>query len=77
MGGVEELPLDRPLDAIEDHDAWWVVVDHEPEDWLVRFEKNASFDASDWAFNMVRTFNSRLRASELYRQEGGTGSVVR
>lgn len=73
-GAVEELPLHNPLVAVENAEAWWVVVDENPEDWLVRFEKSETFEAGEWAFNMVRTFNSRLDAAEERTDRGEPGS---
>jgi hypothetical protein len=61
LGPESDLPLDRRLAAIEDEDAWYVIVEGRDGDWLARFEKTAAFDARDWAMSMVRTFNARLR----------------
>lgn len=52
-------PVDGVLDVLEDDEACFVIVDGEPEDWLVRFEKAADFAARDWAQNMARVYNRR------------------
>jgi hypothetical protein len=43
----------------ETEEAYFVVVDDDPEDWLVRFEKSSDFPAREWADNMIRLFNAR------------------
>jgi hypothetical protein len=57
-----ELPLGYPLSALESDDAWYVAVEDQVEDWLVRFDKADGFDAREWATNMAYTFNTRLLA---------------
>jgi hypothetical protein len=52
-------PVEDVLDVLEDDEACFVIVDGEPEDWLVRFEKAADFAARDWAQNMARVYNRR------------------
>jgi hypothetical protein len=52
-------PVEGVLDVFEDDEACFVIVDGEPEDWLVRFEKAADFAARDWAQNMARVYNRR------------------
>lgn len=43
----------------ETGEAYFVVVEADPEDWLVRFEKSSDFPAREWADNMIRLFNAR------------------
>lgn len=31
------------------------------EDWIVRFDKHPEFEAREWATNMVRTYNQRIK----------------
>ena len=52
-------PVDGELEVLEDAEACLVVVDGEPEDWLVRFEKADDFAAREWADNMARVYNRR------------------
>lgn len=66
LGPPSELPLRFPLSAHESSDAWYVVVDGQMEDWLVRFDKAPGFDAREWAASMAHTFNSRLLAQIGY-----------
>jgi hypothetical protein len=47
------------LAVVENDDAFVVVVDGEPKDWLVRFEKRDGFPARHWADNMARACNER------------------
>ena len=44
----------------EEGDAYLVVREEDPEDWLVRFEKGGGFPARAWAENMANVFNRRL-----------------
>lgn len=44
----------------EEGDAFLVVREEDPDDWLARFEKGDGFPARRWAENMVRVFNGRL-----------------
>lgn len=44
----------------EEDDAFLVVREGDPDDWLARFEKGDGFPARAWAENMVRVFNGRL-----------------
>ena len=66
LAGGPALPVKEALDVVEDCDACFVVVDRNPDDWLVRFEKTATSRARDWADNMARVYNRR-RAAELAR----------
>lgn len=59
---MPDLPLSQRLTAHELPDAWYVVVEDDVDDWVVRFEKTLSFDADSWAVNMVQVYNSRLEA---------------
>lgn len=52
-----------PLRVAEAEGAWLVVLDDDPEDWLVRFEDAEGFAARDWAENMARVYNRRLSHS--------------
>jgi hypothetical protein len=52
-------PVDGTLGIVEEDGAFLVVVDHRPEDWLVRFEKHDEFPACQWADNMARAYNER------------------
>jgi hypothetical protein len=59
LPGLDGNAVDGVLDVLEDDEACVVVVDGEPEDWLVRFEKAEDFAARDWADNMARVYNRR------------------
>jgi hypothetical protein len=54
------LPGHGRLTVLEERDAFVVVREEDPGDWLTRFEKNQDFPARAWAENMVRVFNRRL-----------------
>ena len=57
----EELPTPRGRLAVrEKEDAFLVVREEDPDDWLARFDKGGDFPAREWADNMVRVFNRRL-----------------
>lgn len=45
----------------EEREAFLVVREEAPEDWLARFDKADGFPAREWADNMVRVFNRRLQ----------------
>jgi hypothetical protein len=50
------------LKAIGTADAWLVVWEDDPDDWLVRFACEAGFPAETWARNMARLYNERRSA---------------
>ena len=52
--------VDGKLAIREERAAFLVVREEDPDDWLVRFDKDGSFPAHEWAENMVRVFNRRL-----------------
>lgn len=56
----ESLQIDGKLAVREQEEAFLVVREEDPEDWLVRFEKNLGFPAREWAENMVHVYNRRL-----------------
>lgn len=51
--------VDDLLQVHEEEAAYFVTLERDPEDWLVRFEKAPDFAARDWAENMVETYNER------------------
>jgi hypothetical protein len=59
--GKSDLQEPRRLAVREEVAAFLVVRADDPEDWLVRFEKSESFPAREWAENMVRVYNRRLK----------------
>lgn len=56
----ESLQIDGKLAVREQEEAFLVVREEDPEDWLVRFEKGLGFPAREWAENMVHVYNRRL-----------------
>ena len=58
--GESNLQEDGRLAVREEVAAFLVVRADDPEDWLVRFEKSESFQAREWAENMVRVYNRRV-----------------
>ena len=52
--------VDGKLAVREERAAFVVVREEDPDDWLVRFDKDGGFPAREWAENMVRVFNRRL-----------------
>ncbi len=55
-----EPQVDGRLAFREEETAFLVVREADPDDWLVRFDKDGDFPAREWAENMVRVFNRRL-----------------
>ncbi len=53
--------MDGKLAVREERGAFLLVREGDPDDWLVRFDKDGGFPAREWAENMVRVFNRRLR----------------
>jgi hypothetical protein len=53
--------VDGELAVVEEEDAFLVARAEDPEDWLARFEKSGGFPARQWAENMARVYNRRLR----------------
>lgn len=51
--------VDGKLAVREEETAFLVIRADDPEDWLVRFEKEGGFPAREWAENMVYLFNKR------------------
>lgn len=48
--------------SVIDTEHWvYVAPQHDPEDWVARFEKAHAFPARDWAERMVALHNSELR----------------
>jgi len=54
------LQIDGRLAVREEEDAFLVVRADDPEDWLVRFERDGDFPAREWADNMANVYNRRL-----------------
>lgn len=52
--------VDGKLAIREERAAFLVVREEDPDDWLVRFDKDGGFPAREWAENMVRVYNRRL-----------------
>lgn len=52
--------MNRVLVVVEDDEEVRVVWADDPEDWLVRFDKNGDFPAREWAENMIRVYHRRL-----------------
>ena len=59
------LPADPQVDGKlavrEEKEAFLVVREEDPSDWLARFDKGDDFPARAWAENMVHVYNRRLR----------------
>lgn len=55
----EAEPIDGDLSVLELDEAYLVVIEDDPDDWLVRFEKAEGFDAAEWAGNMTNVYNKR------------------
>jgi hypothetical protein len=53
--------VEGELAVVEAADAFLVVRAEDPGDWLARFEKGGGFPAREWAQNMARVYNRRLR----------------
>ena len=43
----------------EDPEAYFVVLEHDETDWLVKFSKSPDFAAHEWATNMAESYNER------------------
>ncbi len=59
--------MSRPwgrLIVIEAPDAYVVVREEDPEDWLCRFARTPGFPAREWAENMAGIYNRRLAEAE-------------
>jgi hypothetical protein len=53
--------VDGRLAVREEAEAFLVVREGDPEDWLARFDKGEGFPAREWAENMARIYNRRLQ----------------
>lgn len=67
-------PIDGELSVIARDDAYLVVVEEDPDDWLVRFENADGFDARGWAENMARVYNGRRARTPLEARFGALAS---
>jgi hypothetical protein len=54
------LQVEGRLTVREEEGAFLVVRADDPEDWLVRIERDGTFPAREWAENMANVFNRRL-----------------
>ena len=43
----------------EEADAYFVVLEHDEADWVVKFAKAPDFAAREWATNMAESYNER------------------
>jgi hypothetical protein len=59
-----DLPADSQtngkLAVREEDEAFLVVREEDPDDWLARFDKEGGFPAREWAENMASIYNRRL-----------------
>jgi hypothetical protein len=55
-----EEAMEGRLAVREEEGAFLVVRAGDPEDWLVRFDKDGDFPAREWAENMTNVYNRRL-----------------
>lgn len=60
---LQSPQVDGKLAIREQEAAILVVRADDPDDWLVRFDKEGGFPAREWAENMVGTWTNRLLAS--------------
>jgi hypothetical protein len=44
----------------EEFDAYFVVLENDESDWVVKFSKEREFAAELWATNMAESYNDRL-----------------
>jgi len=44
----------------EESDAYFVVLEHDESDWMVKFTKAGRFAAREWAANMAESYNDRF-----------------
>ena len=56
----------QPSWQVKDHlvvrevsEAYFVVLEHDEDDWLVKFSKAPDFAAREWATNMAESYNER------------------
>jgi hypothetical protein len=47
------------LQVREEPEAYFVVLEHDDADWLVKFDKSPDFAARQWAINMAESYNER------------------
>jgi hypothetical protein len=51
--------VDGKLAVREEDEAFLVVREEDPADWLARFDKGGGFPAREWAENMANVYNRR------------------
>jgi hypothetical protein len=69
------LPVEGPLAVVEVADAWLVVREECPDDWLALFEKSGGAESREGAWGLARLYNRRLAVSD--RAEGGASDFTR
>ena len=52
------------LTLIETDEAYLVVFDNHPDDWVARFSKDDRFPAREWAERMIRLYDLREQGGE-------------
>ena len=55
-----------PLIVLETDEAFIVVREADPDDWIARFDKGTLFPAREWAERMVMQYNAR-RSDEPHK----------
>ena len=53
------LQVNDRLQVREGPDAYFVVLEHDEADWVVKFDKTPGFAACEWATNMAESYNER------------------
>lgn len=59
MSGRQSRQVNDRLQVREEDEAYFVVLEHDESDWVVKFGKSPDFAAKEWATNMAESYNER------------------
>lgn len=59
MSVQQSRQVNDRLRVREEDEAYFVVLEHDEEDWVVKFGKAPEFAAREWATNMAESYNER------------------
>ena len=60
MSSQQSRQVNDRLRVREESDAYFVVLEHDESDWVVKFSKAGTFAAREWAANMAESYNDRF-----------------
>ena len=65
MSARQSRQVNDRLRVREEPEAYFVVLEHDDDDWVVAFGKAPDFAAREWATNMAESYNERYADPRL------------